>query len=83
MLVLLFVFWQGKPALWRIPFGAFSLFPLNHVVRRLYDAVGGVNAEACLHCGHCESRCPFSVKQESRMDEIAKYFKGGSYGIAR
>ncbi len=34
-----------------------------------------VNAEACLHCGHCESRCPFSVKQESRMDEIAKYFK--------
>jgi len=33
-----------------------------------------VNAEACLHCGHCESRCPFSVKQESRMNEIAQYF---------
>jgi len=33
-----------------------------------------VNADACLHCGHCESRCPFSVKQESRMFEIAKYF---------
>lgn len=34
-----------------------------------------VNAEACLHCGHCESRCPFSVKQESRMEEIANYFR--------
>lgn len=33
-----------------------------------------VNASACLHCGHCESRCPFSVKQERRMDEINAYF---------
>lgn len=33
-----------------------------------------VNADACLHCGHCESRCPFSVKQESRMNDIANYF---------
>ena len=33
-----------------------------------------VDATACLKCGHCESRCPFSVKQESRMEEIAKYF---------
>ena len=33
-----------------------------------------VNADACLHCGHCESRCPFGVKQESRMEEIARYF---------
>ena len=33
-----------------------------------------VNADSCLHCGHCESRCPFSVKKESRMDSIAKYF---------
>lgn len=32
------------------------------------------NASSCLHCGHCESRCPFSVKQESRMGEIARYF---------
>lgn len=38
-----------------------------------------VNAEACLHCGHCESRCPFSVKQESRMDEIAAYFTAQSF----
>jgi predicted aldo/keto reductase-like oxidoreductase len=34
-----------------------------------------VKADSCLHCGHCESRCPFSVKQESRMDEISKYFE--------
>ena len=33
-----------------------------------------VKADACLHCGHCESRCPFSVKQESRMEEIERYF---------
>ena len=33
-----------------------------------------VNATSCLHCGHCESRCPFAVKQESRMEEIAMYF---------
>lgn len=33
-----------------------------------------VNADSCLHCGHCESRCPFSVKQEERMSEIADYF---------
>ena len=33
-----------------------------------------VKADACLQCGHCESRCPFSVKQEDRMAEIARYF---------
>ena len=34
-----------------------------------------INADACVGCGHCESRCPFSVKQEARMAEIADYFK--------
>lgn len=33
-----------------------------------------VKADACIHCGHCEKRCPFSVKQESRMNEIKNYF---------
>ena len=33
-----------------------------------------VQADACLQCGHCESRCPFGVKQQSRMKEIAEYF---------
>ncbi len=38
-----------------------------------YDKLS-VQADACLHCGHCESRCPFGVKQESRMDRICRYF---------
>jgi len=33
-----------------------------------------VKADACLHCGHCESRCPFGVAQEQRMNEINAYF---------
>ena len=33
-----------------------------------------VRADACAACGHCESRCPFHVKQESRMKEISAYF---------
>ncbi len=32
------------------------------------------NAADCIACGHCESRCPFGVKQEARMEEIARYF---------
>lgn len=34
-----------------------------------------VQADACLHCGHCESRCPFGVRQERRMEEISRYFE--------
>lgn len=33
------------------------------------------NAGDCIQCGHCESRCPFHVKQESRMQEIKEYFR--------
>lgn len=33
-----------------------------------------IRADACVRCGHCESRCPFYVKQEKRMAEIAAYF---------
>jgi len=33
-----------------------------------------VQADACLRCGHCESRCPFSVRQEHRMAQIHQYF---------
>ena len=32
------------------------------------------NAADCIACGHCESRCPFGVKQEARMEEIVRYF---------
>ncbi len=33
-----------------------------------------VHASDCVQCGHCERRCPFHVKQEARMQEIAAYF---------
>ncbi len=32
------------------------------------------HAEACVQCGHCESRCPFGVAQISRMEQIKEYF---------
>ncbi len=38
-----------------------------------YDKLS-VKADSCLRCGHCESRCPFGVKQESRMVDICRYF---------
>jgi len=34
----------------------------------------GIQADACLQCGHCEERCPFNVKQMSRMVAIDEYF---------
>ena len=34
-----------------------------------------IQADACTKCGHCESRCPFHVKQETRMEEINQFFK--------
>ena len=30
-------------------------------------------AADCVHCRHCDRRCPFGVKQSDRMREIAKY----------
>ena len=33
-----------------------------------------VQADACLQCGHCEERCPFSVRQMARMEAINTYF---------
>ena len=33
-----------------------------------------LKAGACAGCGHCESRCPFHVKQIQRMAEIKAYF---------
>ena len=34
----------------------------------------GHRAGECVGCGHCDSRCPFGVKQAARMQEIAAYF---------
>lgn len=33
-----------------------------------------VQADNCRQCGHCDSRCPFRVRQGARMLEIADYF---------
>ena len=33
-----------------------------------------LHAGDCISCGHCDGRCPFHVKQSSRMTEIAGYF---------
>lgn len=32
------------------------------------------HAQDCVRCGHCDSRCPFGVKQSDRMSQIKKYF---------
>lgn len=34
----------------------------------------GKTAADCIGCGHCNSRCPFHVKQQQRMQEIKAYF---------
>ena len=34
-----------------------------------------VKASDCVECGHCDSRCPFKVKQTDRMKEIARFFE--------
>lgn len=36
-----------------------------------------VNADACLECGHCSDRCPFGVRQQEKMKNIAEYFAEG------
>ncbi|MCR4633294.1 MAG: aldo/keto reductase [Erysipelotrichaceae bacterium] len=28
----------------------------------------------CISCGHCDSRCPFAVRQSEKMQEILSYF---------
>ena len=32
-------------------------------------------ASDCIQCGHCDSRCPFSVHQSERMTEISRYME--------
>ncbi len=38
-----------------------------------YDKLS-ITADACLQCGHCDSRCPFGVRQTERMVQISKKF---------
>ena len=46
----------------------------DKIAENHYDKLS-IKADSCIKCGHCESRCPFNVKQESRMEEIKRYFK--------
>lgn len=34
-----------------------------------------VKASDCIQCGHCDLRCPFSVRQSQRMRKIAEYME--------
>ena len=42
-------------------------------VREHYEALS-VHASACIHCGLCETRCPFHVRVSERMEAVFKYF---------
>lgn len=46
----------------------------DEMARGHYEKLS-LKADACVQCGHCEARCPFHVKQETRMKEIAQYFQ--------
>ena len=41
------------------------------------------NASDCVGCGHCNNRCPFSVDQMKRMQDIREFFKIGNQDISR
>ena len=34
-----------------------------------------LNASDCVGCGHCDSRCPFSVHQSEKMQTIREYME--------
>ena len=38
------------------------------------------NASDCISCGHCDSRCPFGVRQSERMKVICDYFRTANNG---
>jgi len=45
----------------------------DEMAREHYLALDKTASE-CISCGHCNSRCPFSVDQMARMSKIAAYF---------
>ena len=49
----------------------------DEMARKHYLAIEK-NASDCISCGHCNSRCPFSVDQMSRMQEIKEFFSNGA-----
>ena len=48
----------------------------DHMAKDHYSKLV-VKADECLQCGHCDKRCPFKVKQQSKMKQIAEYFGKG------
>mgnify|MGYP004651570025 CR=1 FL=1 len=57
-----------------------ELLPVSQsvIVRCRHSAVAraarAVCMKACIGCGRCNSRCPFHVKQQQRMQEIKACF---------
>lgn len=45
----------------------------DQLARDHYDTLSR-HASDCVHCGHCDRRCPFHVAQSARMTAIADYF---------
>ena len=58
----------------------YDLALAGDVLARGHYSKLSVGADACVQCGHCEARCPFHVKQEARMREIAAYFGASAAG---
>lgn len=52
----------------------YDLSRLGDVLAREHYLTLEKTASDCLQCGHCNSRCPFSVDQMARMEEIQAYF---------
>ena len=52
----------------------YDLSRLGDVLAKEHYLTLEKTASDCLQCGHCSSRCPFSVDQMARMEEIQKYF---------
>lgn len=46
----------------------------SRTVRHTKEGAKQYNTAHCIGCGHCNSRCPFHVKQQQRMQEIKAYF---------
>lgn len=52
----------------------YDLSRLGDVLAKEHYLTLEKNASDCVQCGHCNSRCPFSVDQMSRMREIEAYY---------
>ena len=67
---------------WRFPAGIdigavnkfYDLAKIGDDMAREHYRVLEKNAADCIGCGHCNSRCPFSVAQMERMREIKEYY---------